>query len=247
MSNPFNAKIEPSSPTFTLSATALILGLMIGLAWVTNQERQRNIPNISEAVKFGSIDMQRANLEMQSEVKGLRAQLAKFEKAASTKNTDNELVEESLQKYRVAAGLTELTGPGIVVTLLDSKRKDIFASEGIIHDVDILRVVNELWAAGAEAIAINGQRVVAGTAFRCVGPVIQINYVATSPPVRIQALGDREELYKSLQLPGGPVEEMTSVDPKMVEVEKVDKFTVPAFSGAMSPKISTAPNLGAAQ
>lgn len=242
MSSPFSTKIEPSSPTFTLSVTALVLGLMIGLAWVTNQERQRNIPGLPDAVRYGSLDIQKANLEMQAEIKDLRAQLAQFEKAASTKSADTQLVQKSLVKYQVAAGLTELTGPGLLLTLRDSHREGIFESEGIIHDVDILRVVNELWASGAEAIAINGQRVVAGTAIRCVGPTVQINYVPTAAPVRIQALGDPNTLFDGMKLPGGPIEELMGVDPKMVLMEKLDKLSVPAFSGASSPKLSTAPD-----
>lgn len=241
MNTPFAPKIEPRSPTFTLSVTALVLGLMIGLAWVTNKERQNNIVSISPAVKYGTLDIQRANLEMQAEVKDLREQLAEFEKAASKKENNSKLIQQSLEKYQIAAGITELTGPGLLITLNDSKRTDVFETETIIHDIDLLRVTNELWASGAEAIAINGQRIITGTPIRCVGPTIHVNYVPAAPPYRIQALGDPNTLYGGMATNGGVIAEITEVDPKMVLMEKLDKLTVPAFSGAMSPKLSTAP------
>lgn len=241
MSNPFVTKIQPNSPTFTLSAAALVLGLMIGLAWITNQERERNIRNLPDAIKYGSIDLQHGYLEMQGEVKNLRAQLSTYEKAASTRDQDSKLIQQSIQNYKIAAGLTDLSGPGLLLTLKDSERKDIFDSEGIIHDVDLLRITNDLWASGAEAIVINGQRVIAGTPIRCVGPTVQINYVPTAAPIRIQALGDPQTLFDGMQLPGGPIKELMDIDPKMVMLEKLDKMTLPAYSGALTRKLSVAP------
>ncbi len=243
MSSPFTRRIQPNSPTFALGATALVLGLMIGLAWITNKERERNVRELPTAVQYGSIDLQRSYLELQGEVKTLRAQLTKFEKAASAESGDSKLLEQSLANYKIAAGVTDLMGPGLLVTLIDSTREGIFESEGIIHDTDILRVVNDLWASGAEAIAINGQRVIAGTPIRCVGPTVQINYVPTAAPIRIQALGNPIDLENGMMLPGGPIKELLEVDPKMVTMEKLDKMNVPAFNGALAKKLATAPEV----
>ncbi len=243
MSSPFTRRIQPNSPTFALSATALVLGLMIGLAWITNQERQRNVRELPTAVQYGSIDLQRSYLELQGEVKTLRAQLTNFEKAASTESGDAKLLEESLKNYKIAAGVTELVGPGLLITLTDSRRKDIFASEAIIHDTDLLRLVNELWASGAEALSINGQRVIAGTPIRCVGPTVQINYVPTAPPIRISALGDPVLLEGGVLIPAGLVEELRDIDSGMVTIEKLDKLSIPAFSGALAKKLAVVPEV----
>ncbi len=241
MSNPFAAKIQTNSPTFTLSVTALVLGLMLGFAAVTNQERQRVGRELPNEIRYGAIDLQKNYIELQGEVNRLRAQVSSFEKATAQENEESKLIQESLEKYKVAAGLTELRGPGITVVLRDSKRDDLLPGGNIIHDVDLLRVINDLWAAGAEAIAINGQRLVGSSPIRCVGPSVQINYVPTAAPITIQALGESIELERGMALPGGPIEELIQTDPTMVSIERVDKMTLPAFNGALRIKLGEVP------
>lgn len=247
MTNPFTQRIQKNNPIIMLSVMALLLGLMIGLAWVTNQERVETIRRLPQdqatRVAAGTLDLQENYLELQTEVSNLRRQLAEYEKAASRDSGSTRLLQESLTTYKAAAGLTELTGPGVLVTLSDSQAvADQFLPDaGIIHDVDVLRVVNELWASGAEAISINGQRIVAGTAIRCAGPTVLINFVPTPAPIRIQALGDPANLMNGLKLPGGPVNELQQTDPKMVQIEKIDKMTIPAYSGATSTRLGVVP------
>ena len=64
----------------------------------------------------------------------------------------------------------------------------------IIHDDDLLRVINELRAAGAEAIAINGERIVAMSEIRCAGPTLSVNNNRSAPPYEIKAIGNPNNL-----------------------------------------------------
>ena len=101
------------------------------------------------------------------------------------------------------AGLTEVKGPGVTIEMNDAKKEVPSGQDPnlfIIHDDDVLAVVNELLASGAEAIAINGQRVVATTEIRCAGAVIMINGVRFAPPLKIQAIGDPETLHNALKI-----------------------------------------------
>ena len=97
-------------------------------------------------------------------------------------------------------------------------------------------VVNELRAAGAEAIAINDQRVVATTAIRCVGPVVLVNKAETNgSPVKIKAIGDPDTLLSSLMMANGIADQYKITDPSMFSVDKVaDKhgLLLPAYAGA---------------
>ncbi len=89
--------------------------------------------------------------------------------------------------------------------LQDGKPKSNRAFESerlIVHDYDLQLVVNELTASGAEAIAINGQRVISRTAIRCVGPTIMVNNVPIVPPFEILAVGDPGTLAGGLLLGG---------------------------------------------
>src|SRR6185503_2536301 len=104
---------------------------------------------------------------------------------------------------------------------------------------DVLKVVNELWAAGAEAIAVNKHRIVGNSSFRCVGPVIHVDNVPISSPVRIQAIGDSDTLAGAMSLPLGVIAEIRQTgDASMATVEKVQKFTLPAYSGPTTRRLA---------
>ncbi len=98
-------------------------------------------------------------------------------------------------------------------------------------------MLNELKAAGAEAIAVNNQRLVSMTAVRCVGPVVLINNIPTSPPVRVTAIGDPDTLAGGLTMTGGVRDKFAeSGDPSMIKVDKVKTptLTIPAYSGSVT-------------
>jgi len=239
MNNPFPARIPTNSPSFTMSSMALVLGLMIGLAWVTNQERSNTIngmtPDQRERIYSGTgIEGDLKKLQLQ--VEELRKKNTEYEEALASKSGEAKLLNDSLQDLKMSAGLSELIGPGVVVTLIDSKRQDLMGVDGIVHDVDVLKTVNELWSAGAEAIAVNGQRIVTGTSIRCVGPVIRVNDVPVAPPYEIFAIGDAKVLHGAFLLPEGIAEEIKNTDPSMFKVEMLDKLKIPSFNGASTSK-----------
>ena len=128
------------------------------------------------------------------------------ERENSTKdNEDLENKEKEIQQGNKMIGLTEVTGPGVIVTLSDSKRDAssvLNANSLIVHDGDILSVINELKNAGAEAISINDQRLVPTSSIVCGGNIIQINGEKIGAPFVIKAIGLPEQLA-ALERPGG--------------------------------------------
>ncbi|MGI6128637.1 MAG: DUF881 domain-containing protein [bacterium] len=142
-------------------------------------------------------------------------------------------IQDELQQVRIAAGLVAMEGPGVVVTLKDSTR---VAQPGqdpnlfLIHDEDLLKLVNELKAANAEAITVNDQRVVASTEIRCAGPTISVNNTRIGPPYIIQAIGDPDDLESALKMRGGIVETMQFWGIQ-VQIEKKDHLVLPAYVG----------------
>jgi len=101
------------------------------------------------------------------------------------------------------AGLSAVTGPGLVV-MLDDAPRDQEIPEGtdpnwlIVHQQDIQAVVNALWAGGAEAMALQGQRLVSTTGIKCVGSTVVLEGVPYSPPYRIEAIGPTGQMYDAL-------------------------------------------------
>lgn len=175
------------------------------------------------------------------EIADQRQHISELEKLISTGSDQKKSLYDELQKVKILAGLTKVHGPGIVLSLQDSVKRpspmrQLEAANGIVHDVDLQGVVNELGTSGAEAIAINKQRIVGRTSLRCVGPTIQINNVPLTPPYVIQAIGDPDTLYGGLNLPYGVLEGMRRYDPAMVKIEKKKDLVLPAYTGSTEVK-----------
>ena len=160
------------------------------------------------------------------------------ERESSTKN-DGELQskEEEITEGNKITGLTEVTGAGVIVTLTDSK-KDISSSlnpsDLIVHDLDVLSVINELKNAGAEAISINDQRLTPNSGIVCGGNIIDINGEKVGAPFIIKAIGLPEQLA-ALNRPGGYLAKLKEYSIG-VELEKSNKITIPKYTGTITYK-----------
>ena len=98
-------------------------------------------------------------------------------------NAATEISEPDMLKMQ--AGLTALEGEGVIIEMDDGNRAantDENPNLYVIHDDDVLRVVNELRAAGAEAVSINGQRLIETSEIRCAGPTLSVNNVRSAAP-----------------------------------------------------------------
>ncbi|MGB9840321.1 DUF881 domain-containing protein [Thermovenabulum sp.] len=171
--------------------------------------------------------------KLQGEVKELRNRLTEYENSASKISGVTEAMKKELLRARMVAGLVEGYGPGITITLDDSnvpRQPGEDPNLFLIHDEDILKVVNELFAAGAEAVSVNGQRIIATTEIRCVGPTIIINSIRMAPPFTIDAIGDPEYLESSMKMRGGIIESL-QVFGIQVSIKKQEKIYMPAYTG----------------
>lgn len=121
--------------------------------------------------------------------------------SSNADDTKNKLLSE-ISEYKLLAGYMDVYGEGIVV-IIDDADRNILIEENpaslMVHDLDIRLLVNELQNAGAEAISVNGQRLIQGiTRIQCVGPTISINDIKQSQPYTIKAIGDRFKLHNAL-------------------------------------------------
>ena len=138
-------------------------------------------------------------------------------------------------------GLTEVKGQGIKITLTDNKASSndlmsmVNPSSRIVHNNDLLEIVNALKNADAEAISINGQRIVSTTAITCEGTVIKVNGQKISSPFEIKAIGSQALFSGSLTMPGGYLEIMEN-DGVLVDIEYLDEVTIEKYDGVISYK-----------
>lgn len=97
-----------------------------------------------------------------------------------------------LQLLETHSGTAQVKGPGVVIVVGDAPEAN--SAEGLVLDTDLRRLVNGLRTAGAEAIAINGYRLTPLTPIRSAGAAITVDFVSLSPPYRVEAIGDPEQL-----------------------------------------------------
>ena len=137
------------------------------------------------------------------------------------------------QELKLKACLLPLEGPGVIIIMNDSK-KEAKSGENpnlyLIHDDDILKVINELRAAGAEAISINGQRLIDRSEIRCAGPTLSVNNVRSSAPFEIHAIGEVITLENAVNMRGG-VAETLKVWGINLEVKTSDNVYIPPYKG----------------
>ena len=172
-------------------------------------------------------------------------ELSKAEKELEkqrTKATQNDETsksnEEEIKVSNAVLGLSDVTGEGVEITLQDNQdvttetaTNDI--SYYVVHDIDILSVVNELKNAGAEAISINGERIINTTSITCAGNVAQINGEKVGAPFIIRAIGKSETLYEALNRPGGYIELLN--DSGIVSnIKKSNNITIQKYKGAIN-------------
>lgn len=221
-----------------------VLGFMVVSAAMTAKKQLSLKDNLDPVqvgrVANGPIDYQTRLQNLTSEVTKLRTEKTKLENALATQTGSTRVLNEQLQDVKSFAGLSAIQGPGVIVTLRDgNKSSNLMGLDRTIHDTDILKVVNELFASGAEAISVNGTRLSSRSSIRCVGPTVFIDgqrYAAT--PIVIQAIGDTPTLLGGLNIPEGVIEILKGTDPVMANVEGAKLLTLPAYSGPTEYKIA---------
>jgi len=174
-----------------------------------------------------------ARLSLESQVTGLRKQLETYERAASEGRSLQEAMGRELEALRVALGLKAMRGPGVVVRLADPKTQPKGTTPVVVNYQDIVAVVNELWAAGAEAIAVNGQRLSATTGLSQVSGTVVINLQRLTGPFEIVAIGDPATLEGALNIRGGLIEGLRALG-LTIHIFRRDALTVPAYKGPLT-------------
>ncbi len=186
-----------------------------------------------EELAFSLRDQERNRAALETQMVELRARLAEYEKAAAENRTATAGINRQLQEMRALVGLTALEGPGLVVTLNDSTRPAKSGEDPnktILHYSDIAGVVSELWASGAEAIAVNGERVMSSTGINCVGTTILCNTKRMAPPYVISAIGDPRRLEAYLRRPDGSLEMLAAFD-FPIRLTLYSRVDVPPYRG----------------
>lgn len=227
----------------TLGAALLALGFLIAAQLgsesprvrYTTQERTPLLETAGE-LQTQQDDLKARILQLRDQIQGVEGQ------GAGSADLVRQLNAE-LEQARIAAGLIALTGSGIVLQLEDSQKPvppDGSQADYLVGSRDIRTVVEELWVAGAEAMAINGERVTPTTAIIDIGASLLVNSAYLAPPYQVTALG-AADLYQRLSASPGFIDfvraraEGFGIRLSFAEPESVD---MPAFVGTVTLRYS---------
>lgn len=177
----------------TRSGAALVVSGLLGLVLtgaVVNLRAPTAAVQASRAVLGEQVTERTARADaLALEVEGLAAEVTALQEAALVGGDPGLLAD--LDRTAVASGVDPVAGPGLVIVLQDGPQESAVPDPDVlVHDVDLQVVVNGLWAAGAEAVAVSGQRLTALSAIRSAGQAVLVDLVPLSPPYRVEAIGD---------------------------------------------------------
>lgn len=245
---PRHSHAPPEGPASRLVRWAFLLGLVLLAALLTaaadtapTGEGER----VGRRVELAElIAAERARAEsLAARADELESQLRLLDRSAEGEGVTSTALQDQIAAIAPGAGTTAVAGPGVVVTLDDSDA----SLEGVqdyndlvVHEQDLQGVVNALWAGGAEAITVAGERILATSAIRCVGNVLRLHQGTYAPPYRVEAVGDEASLRASLEADPVVANYRTAVAEHGVGYEVVGaaELVLPPFSG--TPALSVA-------
>lgn len=219
-------------------AAGTILGLLLSLAWRSSNEGG-SPETVPESARIWLVieHLETEQRELKSTLADVRGELTERQQATAASTDRLEALKAELDRQKLLAGLTPVQGPGVLVTLDDS---DVQVPSGadpnayLIHEYDLRDVVNLLWMAGSEAIAINDERLVSNSSIYCLGSTVMVNNTRLSPPFFVRAIGNPKVQQGYLRNPSylKELKEKQRLYGLRFRMESAGTIGLPAYSGS---------------
>lgn len=209
---------------FTLTIAFVALGLLLSLQFRTYRAYRSDLASQStEALAAMAKNLNSQYYELMQEVWNQRAQLKLIEKNAAQAKDVAESMRMEMDKLTIANGYVPVTGPGLTVTIPPG-------TNSAFGFMDVIDIVNEIWNAGAEAVAVNNIRV---NSFTAVLPDEDFTSVAVNGrklafPIVISAIGEPDTLDKGIAIPKGVIDILRLERNIPLEIKQQEKITLPA-------------------
>ena len=214
----------------------LVIAIFIQIKTVASITNEEGISlNDNSELRDEVLKWRQAYKDAYKQLEGAEERLEKARTQASAASEVDNSVKDQIKKNSKLLGLTEVKGSGIIIKLDDNREVNaedvIDISTYVVHDGDLLHIVNELFNAGADAISINGKRIVQTTAIMCDGNIIRINDEIVGVPIEIKAIGYPERLYYNVAVRQGGYLKLMARDGVVVDIEKAENLTIPKYEG----------------
>jgi uncharacterized protein YlxW (UPF0749 family) len=222
----------------------LLAGAVIGFVAVVATGLQPSAPEarLPSSYRLAAlIDRQgKENDQTRGEVEQLQRQLQQTRDALSSQKAGIASQNSSIARANSTAGLVAVSGSGFTVTLNDSTLESVptgNVNDLVIHSQDVQAVVNGMWQAGAEAVSINGQRLISTSAVLCVGNTLLLNGTVHAPPYEVSAIGASRDQFLDDKL----VQKVRSDAQRFslqFSVSREQSLDLPAYSGPTATKFA---------
>jgi len=234
---------------WAVPVAALLAGLLFATSANTSHGIDLRVSGHDDGVSFAA-RQQRTVIDQTKQLADLQKQVqAATSRAAGTDSRVAQARDEA-EANAAAAGMVPVTGPAVTVTLDDapplpgSQKGSVPPDYLVVHQQDVQAVVNALWAGGAEAMTLQGQRVISTSAVRCVGNTLLLHGIVYSPPYVVSAIGDLTRLRQALDAAPDIIiyKQYVQAYDLGYDVTTQAKVTMPGYTGGLSlAHASTAP------
>lgn len=216
----------------SIALVCLVLGIMLSVQFkTTGYYKATLVPERTEdlAGQISTVKKEKEALEQKA--------ASLDEQIKNTKNNEQALadLQKELQGARLSVGLMPVEGPGLKITLSDNPQPLEPGEDpnlSLVHEDNLLLVVNDLKASGAEAISINDQRITAMSEIRCAGTMIVVNQVRIGPPFVLLAIGNPDILENGMTQKSGTLSTLQFMGIQ-ASIEKSEKLHVSGYKGTV--------------
>lgn len=230
---------------YAIALTCMLLSIVVTVQAKSVMQQKEVSTNSSiaraESLQISLLEEQQKTSDLYEQIEIYRNELEVYTKAATEAGGYSQILSEQLSQAQIIAGLTDVQGQGVTVTMKDSETVNVSGLDEnnfIIHDEDILRVINVLRDAGAEAISLNGERIIATSEISCSGTTVSVNNTRYSSPYVIKAIGSAVDMSGALTMRQGVVDILGQWGIE-ISVKQESNIVIEAYDGIISNKYIT--------
>lgn len=222
---------------------AVLFGLLVSVQWRTQAERNELTVRYNTPLLDAAKTLQNEQSALKVTLAELRAQLDQIQTSASTQSDAAKDLQARIDGLKTVAGLNERAGDGVEIVLDDARgaaaAKDV--EKSICHNTDLTDIVNQAWRGGAEAIAINDERIVGSSSIYCVGSTIMVNGTLMSPPFKVLVIGPQNELLATYDDPTQlrDIKQRRDIYGLGFRVSRATGLHLPPYRGALNVRFAT--------
>ncbi len=225
----------------SLAIAAVCALLAFGLTWQMRSVRAGNAVGSTAKARADQLQTQltveqEKNEALYNQILEYKDDLQAYADQAETSGGYTKVLAQQLEQSMLLSGQSAVEGPGVTVVLQDSQLPNtigIDENNYVIHDEDLLKVVNELRDAGAEALSLNGERLLATSEIRCAGSIVSVNNNRYAAPFTICAIGNADDLASALTMRQGVVDSLAIWGIECV-VTKSQHLSIAGYNGGLN-------------